>query len=235
LGNRLILFDIDGTLVDSAGAGKRAIERAFLELYGIDAIAEKASGVRFAGMTDSSIFQALADACGITPLRFAALRAELHACYLRALREEMTRPDSRRRSMPGVNSLLVALLERSDVTLGLLTGNLEAGARIKLEPFGMNRHFQGGGFGSDHHDRREVARLAWLKLRNLTGLPFPRSHVVVVGDTEKDVACAKVNGFRAIAVESGWASREELKAAAPDALLADLTDLEQVLQAFGLS
>jgi len=235
LGSRLILFDLDGTLVDTAGAGKKAIERAFLELYGIDEIAEKSSGVPFAGMTDSGIFQDLAQACGITPFRFAARRAELYSHYLLALGDEMGRHEPKRRSMPGVLPLLEALSERPDVSLGLLTGNLEAGARIKLEPFGMNHFFRGGGFGSDHHDRSQVARLAWLKLRSLTAIPFPASHVVVVGDTERDVACARANGFRAIAVEAGWGTREELESAAPDALLADLSDLGQTLRAFGLN
>ena len=135
----------------------------------------------------------------------------------------MARHEPKRRSMPGVRPLLEALIERPDVSLGLLTGNLEAGARIKLEPFGMNRYFRGGGFGSDHSDRSEVARLAWLKLCNLTAIPFPASDVVVVGDTEHDVACARANRFRAIAVEAGWATREELQASAPDELLADLS------------
>ena len=203
MGSYLILFDLDGTLVDTAGAGKRAIERAFVELCGIEAIAEKSSGVRFAGMTDSSIFQALAEAASIPAIRYAALRAELCSSYLRALVEEMARPDPKRRIMPGIGNLLDELRAHPDASLGLLTGSLEAGARIKLEPFGMNGYFRGGGFGSDHHDRREVARLARLKIENLSGREFAPSRVAVVGDTEQDIACARANGFRAIAVESG--------------------------------
>jgi len=234
LGIHLILFDLDGTLVDTAGAGKKAIERAFADLCGIEAIADKSSGVRFAGMTDSSIFQALAEAAGIPALRYAALRAELYSHYLQALDEEMARPDPRRRIMPGIGSLLDELSGHPDATLGLLTGNLEAGARIKLEPFGLNGYFRSGGFGSDHHDRSEVALLARLKIENLTGMEFPSPRVSVIGDTEQDIVCARANGFRAIAVESGWASRGQLEAAGPDVLLPDLTDLQRTLQACGL-
>jgi phosphoglycolate phosphatase-like HAD superfamily hydrolase len=234
LANLLTLFDLDGTLVDTAGAGKRAIERACHRLFGLDGISRISSGIRFAGMTDASIFKALVSAAGITALRYAALKAELCSCYLQALSVEMERPDPRRRIMPGVIPLLDELSARPDVSLGLLTGNLEAGARIKLEPFGLNEYFPGGGFGSDHHDRRQVARLAWLKLRNVTGIPFTRSRVAVLGDTEQDVSCAKANGFLAIAVESGWATRRALEACAPDALLPDLADLGRILSVLGL-
>jgi phosphoglycolate phosphatase-like HAD superfamily hydrolase len=230
----LILFDIDGTLVDTAGAGRIAIERAFIEVFEIDYIAAKARSVPFAGLTDSSIFQALADAAEITPLRFTALRAELHASYFRALRAEMARPEPKRCSLPGVVALLELLEDRPDCRLGLLTGNLEIGARIKLEPFGLNRFFPGGGFGSDHPDRRQVARVARLKLCGIFGIEFEPSRVVVVGDTEHDVDCARANGYRAVAVETGWASREKLEAARPDVLFDDLEDLSAVVPALGL-
>lgn len=231
----LILFDVDGTLIDTAGAGRRAMERVFRESFGIDAAGQAAAGVRFAGMTDTRIFEALAAAAGIPASRFTAALPALFDAYLGALETEMARPDPRRRIMPGIVPLLETLANRADVRLGLLTGNLEAGARIKLEPFGLNPYFPGGGFGSDHQDRREVARLAWLKLREITGIPFPASRVVVVGDTEHDVDCARANGFQAVAVESGWISRETLAASGPNALFADLTDQAEVLRALGLA
>jgi phosphoglycolate phosphatase-like HAD superfamily hydrolase len=230
----LVLFDIDGTLVDTAGAGRHAIERAFTEVFEIDAVAAKARSVPFAGMTDSSIFLALAEAADIPPLRFTALRADLYRSYFRELRAEMARPEPRRRIMPGVLPLLELLERRPDCFLGLLTGNLETGARIKLEPFGLNRYFAGGGFGSDHPDRREVARVARLKLCGIAGKHFTPSSIIVIGDTEHDVDCASANGYRAVAVETGWASRERLEAARPDALLADLEDLSLVGPALGL-
>lgn len=231
---RLILFDVDGTLVDTAGAGRLGIEAAFAEVFGVESIAERATGVRFAGMTDPSIFLALSAAAGIDPRRFAEREDALHASYLRHLDRVMNRPDPRRRMLPGVGPLLDSLEQREDAHLGLLTGNVERGARIKLEPFGLNRYFPDGGFGSDHVERREIARAARVKLSAATGVRFPASCVTVVGDTERDVECAVANGFRSVAVAAGWTSREELAACRPDALLDDLSDLDEVLPALGL-
>jgi phosphoglycolate phosphatase-like HAD superfamily hydrolase len=230
----LILFDLDGTLVDTAGAGRRAIERAFDEIFAVPAVTEKTEKIRFAGMTDSAIFNALVEAAGIDGQDYERLNGPLQESYLRHLRAVMQEHEPRRRVMPGIGPLLVELHIRDGVHLGLLTGNLEAGARIKLDPFGLNQYFPGGGFGSDHTDRREVARQAWRKLCDLTGIEFPPSQVTAIGDTERDVDCARANGFRAVAVESGWVDRETLEAARPDALFTDLTDLPAVLAALDL-
>jgi phosphoglycolate phosphatase-like HAD superfamily hydrolase len=136
--------------------------------------------------------------------------------------------------LPGVRETLEMLAGRGDVTLGLLTGNLEAGAWAKLEAFGLADYFEAGGFSSDHADRREIARRAHAKLCAHTGIPFPAARTVVVGDTEHDVDCAQANGFRAVAVASGWVPRERLVEAGPDALLDDFTDSELVLAALDL-
>jgi len=230
----LILFDIDGTLIDTAGAGRRAMERAFHETFEVDGIARKAAGVAFAGMTDWGIFDALAGAAGIADSRYREDRQTVEDAYLAALSVEMERPDPRRRIVPGIEPLLEDLQARDDVYLGLLTGNLRAGARIKLEPFGLNPYFSDGGFGSDHPDRREVARVAHRRLVESTGIEFGNGSVVVVGDTDQDVDCAKANRFRSVAVACGWGSHESLVAARPDALLEDLCDLTRTLLALGL-
>jgi phosphoglycolate phosphatase-like HAD superfamily hydrolase len=231
---RLILFDIDGTLIDTAGAGRRAVERAFCEVFDVENGSEVVDGVPFAGLTDWRIFESLGRAAGAAPSTFERLWPDLQRAYVRALGAEMERPDPRRRVLPGVRRLLEDLTRRDGVHIGLLTGNLERGARIKLAPFGLNRFFRSGGFGSDHRDRREVARVACRKLSALTGIPFSGSSVVVVGDTAHDVDCARANDFRAVAVHTGWSSREALESAGPFRLLDDLADRPRVLEAFGL-
>ncbi len=231
---KLILFDVDGTLVDTAGAGRRAVETAFAEVHHLSGIADAAPDVRFAGMTDPAIFGALAKSAGIDRQTYADRLEALLATYLRALEIEMRRRDSRRRVLPGVARLLRALDARPDVFLGLVTGNLEPGARIKLGAFGLNPYFPDGGFGSDHADRGEVARLAREKLSRRHGIDFAPERIAVIGDTEHDVACARVNGFRAVAVHSGWVGRDVLRAADPDALFDDLADVAAVFPALGL-
>ena len=209
----LVLFDLDGTLVDTAGAGRTAIERAFGAVLGRDGIDSKALGVRFAGSSDLRIFAHLALALELGEGWAAAHEPALVQHYLAALDLELSRPDPRRRVLPGVRELLEAL-SAAGIHVGLLTGNIEAGARRKLEPFGLNPFFPGGGFGSDSADRREIARIAHRRLAALAGRDYAPDDVVVVGDTEQDVDCARANGFRAVAVESGWVSRAALEAAA---------------------
>lgn len=230
----LVLFDLDGTLVDCAGAGRRSIEGAFRRVFGIDGISAASQRVRFEGKTDPVIISEIAREAGLGDAEYRRRSGDLREAYLAILREEMTRPDPRRRIMPGVPELLDALARRRDVTLGLLTGNIEAGARAKLAAFDLNRYFLAGGFSSDHPDRVVIARAAMEKLSIVAGITFPPSRVTVVGDTELDVGCARANGYRAVAVVSGWVPRARLEAAEPDALFDDLTDLPAVLAALGL-
>jgi phosphoglycolate phosphatase len=231
---RLILFDIDGTLVDAAGSGRRAMSRAFEEVFEIGSIEESSRSVRFAGMTDQDILDALAEVAGIESGRLDRARRQLEPAYLRALAAELARPDARHRAMPGAVELVRTLDQRDAVYLGLVTGNVRQGARAKLEPFGLNAFFPDGGFGSDHRDRRELARIARQRLSHMAGHAFATRCVVVVGDTEQDVDCARANGFRSVAVEAGHTPRAVLEAATPDALLPDLADLPRTLTALGL-
>ncbi len=227
---KLVLFDVDGTLVDTAGAGRRAMERAFHDVFGIDGF-ERAARVPYAGRTDPVILQSIAEAIGIEPDAFRLRTSELQACFVREIEAEMGRPDDKRRTMPGVPGLLEALEAMDGVHMGLLTGNLESGARAKLEPFRLNRYFPTGGFASDNPDRRKIAEIACRKVSELTGIAFEAAQVTVVGDTEHDVDCARANGFRAVAVDSGWVSHETLERARPDVLLDDLSDRARVLEA----
>jgi len=229
---KLILFDVDGTLVDVAGAGRRSMERAFCEVLGVDGI-ERAGAVPYAGRTDPLIFESMAAACGVEPTTFRERKDDLVRSFVQALEREMQRPDPRRCVLPGVRALLESLDAMDGVHLGLLTGNLEAGARIKLEPFDLNRFFPAGGFASDDSDRRAIARIAHARMSELTGIAFRPEDVTVVGDTDHDVDCARANSFRAVAVDSGWVPRERLERSRPDALLDDLSD-PGVMAALGL-
>ena len=231
----LALFDIDGTLVDTGGAGRVGLEASFRSVFGLDDVSGSATRVRFDGKTDPAIIADIAREAGIPAAEVEARYAELQEAYLRALRNELAVPNRRRRVMPGVRPLLDRLAARPDVFLGLVTGNIEEGARVKLDAFGLNRYFVDGGFSSDHPERSEIARIAHQRLSRRAGFRFPVDRVMVVGDTELDVVCARANGFRAIAVESGWVPRDRLLAAEPDTLLADLTDADAVLAAMGLA
>jgi phosphoglycolate phosphatase-like HAD superfamily hydrolase len=231
---RLILFDVDGTLVRAAGAGRRALGRAFLEVFDVDTSLTGARDVRFEGRTDPAIIADMAAAAGISAADLDAGADRLRLAYLRALEDEMARPDPRRAVVAGVIPLLEVLIATRGVHLGLLTGNIEAGARIKLRAFGLNDFFADGGFASDHPDRAQIARIAREKLSRRAGIPFTADETVVVGDTDHDVACARANGYRAVVVDSGFVPRARLDAAAPDALFADFTQEDRVLAALGI-
>ena len=230
----IVLFDVDGTLVDTAGSGRYAFQAAFLETFGIDPVMQAERRVRFAGMTDPLIIEALADAGGIPRGELGSKNGSLLASFYRHLKVETERLKGSSRVLPGVVPLLQHLAAMDQVCTGLITGNLETGARIKLEPFDLNRYFPTGGFGSDHSDRREVARIAAEKMNRHHGITVPPARVMVIGDTEHDITCARANGFRSVAVQFDWVSKERLLAADPDRYLPDLTDIPQVLEALGL-
>ena len=230
----LVLFDIDGTLVDTAGAGRLGLQEAFRSVFGLVDIEGPVSRVRFDGKTDPTIISDIGREAGISPGSVEARYAELQEAYLQALRKELCVPNPRRRALPGVRPLLDLLTARPDIFLGLVTGNVEEGARVKLDAFDLNRHFVDGGFASDHPERNEIARIAHEKLSRRAGFRFPADRVMVIGDTELDILCARSNGFRSLAVASGGVPRERLEAAGPDTFLPDLRNAAAVLAAMGL-
>jgi phosphoglycolate phosphatase-like HAD superfamily hydrolase len=230
----IVLFDVDGTLVDTAGSGRYAFQSAFLEVFGIDAVMKADRRVRFAGMTDPLIIQALADAGGIDRADLESKNGSLLDSFYRHLEVETERLHGSSRVLPGVEPLLERLATIDHAYSGLITGNLETGARIKLEPFDLNRFFPTGGFGSDHAERSQVARIAAENMSRHHGIDVPADRVMVIGDTEHDITCAHANGFRAVAVQFDWVSKDRLLAANPDVYLPDLTDIPQVLEALRL-
>jgi phosphoglycolate phosphatase len=224
---KLILFDIDGTLLWSNGAGGLAMQRALEEVYGGAGILERMS---LAGMTDRSITHMALSGAGFSPQDIQAgweLFSDALACHMvHTVQERPVRP------CPGVLPLLDALAARSDVLLGLETGNLVSTASIKLRAAGINPDlFRVGGFGSDDGDRNQLPSIAARRAESLFGLSFQGQSIVVVGDTPADVACGKAVGARTVAVATGIPTAAELLESNPDVLLPDFTDLEVAVAA----
>lgn len=223
-----MLFDIDGTLLLSGGAGVRAMTRAFEAHFGV---ARAFEGIRMAGRTDSYLLSLALANHGLadTPEAHAAFRA----AYVRLLAEAITEPGHGRRGvLAGVEPLLAALHARNDCHLALLTGNYEAAAGIKLGHFGLRRFFAWGVFGEESADRNVLGRLAMERARQ-RGVPdAARAKAIVVGDTPDDIACARAAGLRAMAVATGSYSIHELEAAGADVTFADLSDTDAVLAGF---
>jgi phosphoglycolate phosphatase-like HAD superfamily hydrolase len=211
------LFDIDGTLINSGGAGKAALEAALLAVFGLSGVR---GAVPYNGRTDRAIISDLLRLHGIEATEANARR--LVAAYLSHLPTSLATHPAR--VLPGVAALLECLRERDDVAVGLLTGNLREGARAKLGHFGLYEHFAFGGFGDDHLDRDDVARAALAEVRRHLDGVTRAERVWVIGDTPLDVRCARAIGARAVAVASGWTARDELAGHAPDLLLDDLSD-----------
>ena len=221
---KVILFDIDGTLVLTGGAGGRAMTRAFEELF---AVPDAFHGIPMPGRTDSWILSDAAAAHGIP----SAQLSRFHDVYLAYLATELDRPGPRKGVMPGVRPLLDALVARADVYLALLTGNYEAAARLKLEYFDLWRYFRCGAFGDAAPDRNGLLSKALAAVRACGGPAASASDAVVVGDTPLDVACAAASGARSIAVATGGYDVDALRAAGADVVFPDLSDAAAVLRA----
>lgn len=225
---RLVLFDIDGTLLLSDGAGRRAIHRALIEIFGDTGPADH----RFDGKTDPQIVRELMRSVGHEDAHIDDRMEELFARYVTCLREELEDPEHHAAALPGVPALLDALARRDDVTLGLLTGNLVDGARAKLEAVGIDPElFRIGAFGTDHELRPHLPEIAQRRARDVLGIDVPGSRVVIIGDTPADVECGKGIGARAIGVATGRYSTHELAAHGAVAVFESFVDTEAVVSA----
>lgn len=224
---KLVLFDIDGTLLLSDGAGRRAIHRALREVFGSVGPAD----YRFDGKTDPQIVRELMRMAGHGDERIDADMQRLLSRYAECLHEELTAPGHDPKPLPGVTQLLDALERRSDVILGLLTGNIEPGARAKLDAVGLDPgRFRVGAFGSDHELRPALPAIAQQRTRLHLGVNVLGSAMIVIGDTPADLTCGRSLGARAIGVATGRFSVEELEQHAPAAVFADLTDTDRVVR-----
>lgn len=222
---RLLLWDIDGTLISTGAAGHRAIELATAQRFGGGGL----EGVEIAGRTDSGIAHQVLAKHG-EPITEKNVKSILDL-YLELLADEL--PRSKGQVLPGVLELLRRAEHRPDTLLGLLTGNLRRGAQLKLEHYQLWHFFAFGAFADDHHDRNELGAFALLRAHERTGEKFLPAQVDVIGDTGHDIACGKAFGARTIAVATGSWPPERLAECAPDFLFADLSNVEAVISTLG--
>jgi len=203
---KLLLFDIDQTLINSGGAGLRALDRACLQLFGIP---NAMQDIHPHGKTDPAIAREI---LRVRLNKTAAESGQIESIlelYLSFLKDEV-RLSPNYRVLPGILSVLDQVLSREDVLIGLATGNIELGARIKLDRGKLNQYFAFGGFGSDAEDRSELVRTAAAKGAARAGKPISPSDTYVIGDTPLDIDAGKRAGFKTVGVATGSYSIEEL-------------------------
>ena len=221
---RLFLFDIDGTLVSVRGAGRSALARALEETYGTAGAIDRYD---FRGRTDLRIVHDLMTDAGVDADR---IRSRLDDCFEAYVRElaRLIGDGSRVRVLPGVAEVVRRLGARGDALVGLLTGNIEAGARIKLAPTGLWPLFRVAAYGGDDADRRRLPPIARERARAL-GHDVTFDRITIIGDTPLDVECARGCGALAVAVATGQHPAHELATCEPDLLFDDLADVDRVV------
>lgn len=223
---RLLLFDIDGTLIDSGGAGGESILDAAEEHFGIQR--GELPPLQLAGSTDPGIAMDL-----FQRLNREHSPDEINAFldrYLANLQRRLQSPDFSGVTLPGVGQLLQTLRGESQAHLGLLTGNVRRGATIKLSRHGLFEHFIDGGFGSDHHDRNQLGPVALQRMQDATGTTYDLTDVIVIGDTPKDIRCAEAFGAKCLAVATGEYSAEELSALNPWRTVESFADVPAMVE-----
>ncbi len=224
---KLVLFDVDGTLLTASGAGRRALGRALVEVYGT---AGPIDSYDFHGGTDPQIIRDLLGAAGVPPAAIAAREGGLWARYVECLAAEIGDGQGVK-LCPGAAALVEALAGHAGCVVGLLTGNIAAGARIKLQPTGLWPRFRLGAYGSDDADRTRLPAIAARRAEALVGRGFVGADLVVIGDTPRDVGCGRAFGATCVAVATGRHSVADLAACAPDHVFSDLTDTPRLIGA----
>jgi phosphoglycolate phosphatase-like HAD superfamily hydrolase len=231
MSDTLLLFDIDGTLLDTGGAGAGALLDAAESVFGVRR--EDLPPLDLAGATDGGVIRKLFDDARH---EFGEEKAcAFREYYLVRLQERLRHPGFTGRLLGGVAPLLSLLEESNGFAIGLLTGNLRRGAQFKLDRFGIAHHFADGGFGDDGEHRNDLGPIAVRRMEAITGRVFAPTQVVVIGDTPKDIACAHAMGARCLAVATGKFDRLSLTPFAPWMVLDDLADLNQVVDAVSSS
>jgi phosphoglycolate phosphatase-like HAD superfamily hydrolase len=215
---KLVLFDIDGTLVDCGGQARLAFADALQHVMGTTG---GLSQYDFSGKLDPRIVMDLLTGMGLMQKEALRKLPEVRAAYLERLERDLN--VEKMRLLPGVGELVKALEARGDVALGLLTGNWEQGGRIKIGRYNLNRHFPFGSFGDDGMDRNDLPPIALERARDHHNRRFVARETVIVGDSLLDVSCAKAHGIRCLAVATGKTSPDILRAAKPEWLEEDLS------------
>ena len=221
---RLLLFDIDGTLVRWGGVAGRVFARALQKIVGRSV---DTAGYSFAGRTDLEIARTLLRRAGIAPDQLdESVQATIEE-YLRGF-ADLVHDQTKATLCPGVRSLLQRLDAEPMLTLGLLTGNVSAGADLKLGHFDIRHYFRLGAFGSDSEDRNDLLPIALRRARERTGIEFQPRQVVIIGDTPRDIECARAHGAMSVGVATGPYTREELQTAGALHVVDDLADTGRV-------
>lgn len=223
---RLVLFDIDGTLVTDHGASRSAFHRALEQVYGYD---DDVAKYDFSGRTDPQIARMILRDAAFTDDVIDEHMPELWNVYLAGL--ERNAASGHVEQLPGIRAVVERLATMEHVTLALLTGNIEPGARLKLAPPDLNRFFAFGAFGSDSADRVELPPIAVARARELTKVDFAGEDVVIIGDSIYDVRCGRPYGATTIAVASGKTHADLLRAEDPRHFFESAEDVEGMLAA----
>jgi len=224
--NLVLLFDIDGTLIKSGGAGKNAMETAFEELFKIKGGME---GISFAGSTDLGVFEKALHLNQIDR-KDAPLEPIFRAKYLSFLKKFLNENREGQEVLPGVESFLKHCQTRNDIYLGLVTGNYYEGAQLKLSHFNIDHYFQEGAYGCDHADRNALPPLAINRIVRSGYILPPKDKIWVVGDTIKDIECAKTNGLPSLIPFTGFSSREDILSKNPEMVMETLEEFPDFLK-----
>jgi phosphoglycolate phosphatase len=219
----LLLWDIDGTLIASGGAGMRALQVALKRVFGVRG---SLADIDFAGRTDMWIMRQVFRKFSLPPTTDNFSR--YFAGYVEALPAELNNPQAR--VLPGVREILAAVAAHGQIAQGLLTGNVRRGAQAKLAYHGLWHHFEFGAFADDSEHRNELGPHAVRRALERHGVNFAADDVWVIGDTPHDIACGRAIGARTLAVGTGGATMDQLRAHEPTALVENLSDTSAVLQ-----